>query len=277
MRRDPFLLYRKEVFKKYQIDIVDEWAAVLKHQDEVSKEAEYKEKILQKEQQRSYCKELQKQRHDLEAKNKLIKEQQIKADLKMLKEQNGMLKQNFINQETKEMEKRSIAVKIMRENIEKKRRAEELEKDIRKNEEMEIINAIKQSDYESDLRECYRKNTKLASMNSLKQSYDLQEELKRKERIQERERDKIYLEKEIELRMKDERDRQRYFDVLKEKQRIANQRENFFKNYANVPLKDLEQRDELKHLDHIKESMKKEQEDREKEWMVEQRVISKYI
>eukprot|EP00826_Nyctotherus_ovalis_P019542 TRINITY_DN16040_c0_g1_i1.p1 TRINITY_DN16040_c0_g1~~TRINITY_DN16040_c0_g1_i1.p1 ORF type:complete len:212 (-),score=98.78 TRINITY_DN16040_c0_g1_i1:867-1502(-) len=207
--------------------------------------------------------------------HRVAKERERNAEREMLRLEHGFLRQSLDYEAKREQEKRKLAAQIMEENVVEKLRADQIAKRNHIKEEEMVLEAIKQNNYIEKMREEEAKNARLATMENLKSAYDVQEEMKRRQRLREREVDKAYLKTEEEAQLKNERERLKYFEVLKEKQRITNERENLYKKYAMTPLKELERQDELAQLKYISESMKREEAEKAREKEMEKQVIYK--
>jgi len=256
--------------------VIDEWAAVLRHQDEVNEEAESRKKMQQREKQRLYREELAQQRLEIESKNRLCKQQQELEEKSALDFNSGFLKRSCEIERQRELERKAMTLQIMEENLKEKRRIEQLEKERSLRENQLIMNAMRQGEYEKEIRAQQEQSIKQIQREELKRTYELQEQMKQRYKEEEKTLNKIYFNEEQELELKKEKDRQKYFEILKKKQKITDERERMYKNYSPVKLADLERQDELNYLKSVKESLKQEQDEKIQEAEMKNRVMILY-
>lgn len=254
------------------IEVVDEWAAVLRHQDEVSKETESREKEQQREKQKHYREELAKQRAEAESKNRLEKQQRELEELSALEFSSGFLKISSEAERLRDAERKAVASQLVEESIKEKRRVKQLEKERDLRENQAIMDAMRQRSYEEQLKKQEEQNMKQLQQEELRRTYELQEQMKQKNRQEEKTRDAIYLSEEQQQEAKRERDRQRYFAVLREKQRLADGREKLYLNYSPAKLQDLQRQDEISHLKAVQASLRQARDEQVREAELKNRV-----
>jgi hypothetical protein len=193
------------------LEIFDEWAAVLRHKDEMAKIDEMKEKEAQKERQRKYWEALEEQRKELKTKALQSNEENRFREQEALKQQIDFGKNNAELAQAKEQEKKVKAMELMLENFREKQKAKEDIKEQEKNENKAIQEHLRNLQDREMERVEQEKNAKLRLASALKQSYTVQEQLKMQEKYKEKELDKLFTAKQEEVAVTVEKDRQRVF------------------------------------------------------------------
>ncbi len=191
------------------LEVYDEWAAVLRHQDEVSLAAEERERQLQKERQRLYSQQLAAQKAELDSRMRRNTEVGSVEDREAVQLQTDFVKQKAELEKLQSAEKRAKAESIMQENLVEKRRATMAVKELEKQDNMMVLEQIKRINEEGEQKVRDEKDVKVRVVNALRESYEIQEEMKRRQRMQTKELDKVFLKKEEELSQENERNRQR--------------------------------------------------------------------
>jgi len=182
---------------------------VLKHQDEVNKDAEYKEKLFLKDRQEKYRLDLEQQRHDLETKSKAWKQKIIEEEKQSLQKQLDFTKMSANKESSNVLEKKAKIMSIMDEN---KKNKEKIQEGIRKQviqENQVVAEKLKKIRDEEERKKELEKESKQKIAQALQISYGIQEEMRKKQKEKQKEMDVAYKMMHQDKLAEDDKDRQR--------------------------------------------------------------------
>lgn len=196
----------------------DEWAAVLRHQDEVSRAAEEREREIQRERQQGYRRELEAQKAELDARIKRSQEAGTLEEREAVQMQADFIKKNVETEKLEQMEKRAQTGAMMRENLAERQRAEQVAKEREYRENRLILEDAARLAEEEQRKLRIQGEMKARVTNALRESYAIQESMKRQQDMREKEIDRAFLAKEEQCSAENERNRQRVigFDIYAE-------------------------------------------------------------
>lgn len=219
-----------------------------------------KERELARIRQDMYRQELDKQANEAYNRANAQKYQSSEHEQKMMQMQVGSLKQIERNEIEREMKKRSMAVNMMDENMRLKQKTIEDNKEAERRENMVIMDRIKKTQEEERMKIEYQKLNKVKIANALKMSYDVQEGMKKQENDKRKELDKMYSDEYQQKLIQDDKNRQQFFDYLKEKQVQNDERGKRYHFMVHAGLMEQQKQDEEKQLKAMREKMKLDQE-----------------
>ncbi len=194
----------------------DEWAAVLRHQDEVSRAAEEREREIQRERQQGYRRELEAQKAELDARIKRSQEAGTLEEREAVQMQADFIKKNVETEKLEQMEKRAQTGAMMRENLAERQRAEQVAKEREYRENRLILEDAARLAEEEQRKLRIQGEMKARVTNALRESYAIQESMKRQQDMREKEIDRAFLAKEEQCSAENERNRQRVPSLLAE-------------------------------------------------------------
>ena len=173
-----------------------------------------KEKALQKERRKTYWQELERQRTELDARAKNSNQAGSTQEKEAILAHQDFVKQASEMEKSRESEKKQKAAIIMEENRKEKKRAELIVKDREVSENQSIMETLKRLNEEEEAKIREERNVKSKRTNALRESYAVQEEIKRRQKMQVRELDKLFKAKEEEQSVEDEKNRQRVYLLI---------------------------------------------------------------
>lgn len=196
------------------VEVFDEWGAVIRHFDEVNKEADYQEKLSKLEKREQYRQELERQKEEAATKVKMSKNLAMVSERESLKKDLDMNKEKAAKEEQKIKSIKEKAIKVMDDNIKIKMRIEEDKKKLEKQDSIMVEQILKKLKVEEEEKNMAEKLTKVTVANALKESYAIQQKLQTQEKQKEKEIENLYLIKAQEKLAAEEKDRQRVWNKL---------------------------------------------------------------
>eukprot|EP00831_Metopus_contortus_P011633 TRINITY_DN14634_c0_g1_i2.p1 TRINITY_DN14634_c0_g1~~TRINITY_DN14634_c0_g1_i2.p1 ORF type:complete len:593 (-),score=113.44 TRINITY_DN14634_c0_g1_i2:147-1925(-) len=247
--------------------VFDEWAAVLQHQDEANREAANTEKLMLRERQQVYRMELESQLISAKERARLGIEKDRKLDRKSMLEQQDLTEANEKRGLLQEQEKKTKAQALMEENLRLKQRSMAMSKLQEEDENHSYIESLKRAQIEEQKRTEQEILNKQRMTKALQESYDLYENLKRQERQKEKDVSRLYDISHRERLLREEHERQRFFDHLKEKQLHNDEKAKLYKYFIQEKREDQLREDEKAQFRAMQERLAKEidREQKEKE------------
>ncbi len=187
----------------------DEWAAVAHHLDEVNHESELRERQLMRERQLQYREELEDQRREIAERMRQGHSAVSEKDKEAAKKQQNLLREAAERDAAKEQEKRAQAVTIMGENLRNKQRAVEETRTVERREVAVMNEELRRTEVEEHEREEYEKANRCKIANALKQSYNVQEGIRRQQLAKQKNLDRAYNEMYGQKLSEDDKQRQK--------------------------------------------------------------------
>ncbi len=244
------------------IEVFDEWAAVIRHQDELSKQKELNERAAQKERQRQYWLALEAQRRETNSRENLRVRKDTLDDQTLLHAELTTGEHTVQADRSQETAKRSRAAAIMAENAADRLRVQELAREAERSENARVLARYHEQQDDEIRKQEETKAAKQQVATALQGSYAAQGELQQRQKRKEREEQLHLSEKWAEVEATTEKQRQRYFDHIREIQKKTEKKEELFKNYVGDRRKELLQQDESRQVRAFAEQEAKEEQKR---------------
>ena len=180
--------------------MVDEWAAVQRHKDELDRITSIRTKELKKHQQDDYKKILEQQLED-----------KVKEKTEEAKKRNVYGIIEFHASEAEEQLRKKILLnQITKENMQKR----------------EFIDMMYSGQQLGSLRYAEKtKDGKSIIRNELRKSYEMEQEMKERKKLKDKEMDLIYFSNQVEKDLEADKKRQKYFENLRERQKMIDRRQ----------------------------------------------------
>eukprot|EP01022_Parablepharisma_sp_SALTPOND_P008210 TRINITY_DN135387_c1_g1_i1.p4 TRINITY_DN135387_c1_g1~~TRINITY_DN135387_c1_g1_i1.p4 ORF type:complete len:186 (-),score=57.72 TRINITY_DN135387_c1_g1_i1:1216-1773(-) len=162
-----------------------------------------------KERQALYRQELENQRKEIQTRINMSKNMDSQKDKESLQKQLNFMKETADGDYLKEKQKKALAINIMDENVKLKRKVLEEAKEKEQRETLAVMERLKRIEEEEKAKIEAEKQNRIKLANALKESYNVQEDIRRQQREKLKELDKVYSEKHKERLMEEEKYRQR--------------------------------------------------------------------
>jgi len=179
-----------------------------KHFDEVNKMVDIREREVMRAKQNAYRQELEGQTKERQDRLKANKNAKTEDERLLLQQQIGLFKESESGEVQKERQKKAVAMSIMNENLVLKNKAVQEMKEVERQEALAMMQSIKQTQEEEKIRAEDERKNRLRIADALKLSYNTQEAIKKREKDNLRELDKMYYEQEKSKLIQDEQQRQ---------------------------------------------------------------------
>ena len=187
---------------------------MVRHQDEVSQEAELQEKMWQKEQQKAYLQDLDQQRREIQMRSRQSLEDGSLDDKVAVAIQKEMATEAAAREKKRVEDKKSRALNLMEENMREKQKADQELREQTAQEHQLVHTTLRRMQEEDEKKAAAERNVKTKLVNSLQESYAVQTSLAKRQRERERELDKLFTAQQIERTAENEKNRQKVLPSL---------------------------------------------------------------
>ena len=177
------------------------------HLDEANRVADFKIKQLKKEQQSLYRRALEEQRNQINSRTLANKSESLKKDREMVQGLNFFVSSEDRNP-LRSKQKRILETKMMEDNMMFKKQALQEAKQVEDKEKNAMAEAIKRIKEEDIKKAEIERQNKVRIVNALKESYNIQEEFKNKEKNDNKQLDRVYSERHREKLIQADMERQ---------------------------------------------------------------------
>jgi hypothetical protein len=191
------------------VDVYDEWAAVLRHQDEVTRESERLEKARQKELQKAYLQELDQQRREIHNRSQQRQENGSIDDKVAVALQKEMANEAAVREQKRIQEKKALAQSLVEQNIKEKQKVQQEHREQLNQEHTLIQSTLRRMQEEDEKKAAAERNAKARLISSLQESYAVQASMAKRQKERERELDKLFTAQQVERTAESERAREK--------------------------------------------------------------------
>ena len=252
------------------VEVFDEWGAMAQHVDEANMISELKERVLMRQRQKMYRKNLEEQQK--EADLFMQKYERLDEEKEALERHLSLLRKEEDKDLMEVQKKRDEIKSLMDENIKQKDRMIEQIQTTKYQENLDELNTLKRLEEQRRMNDEMKRKDRQKTTNDLRQSYAIQEARKKYENERNKELDKFYNEQYRQKIIEDDAHRQKvyknnsqFFDYLASKNlrnEAITKLESFFKENP----KEAQKKEEAYRLQAMKEQIRLAEEQEKNEY-----------